>query len=174
MFTPYWSILEDLSMRGVSPGRGTWREQKSDAIVQRGVSVTPHFFRVYLAKLRAFEILIFQNSALTVRNNSLAGQCLGKQIYLNKRLCSFNRSAEAAAFRTNCKQRRVQMQMALNIPMQSGPDGPFPLPFHGEFCLVTRGNTHLSFRDDKQHVKNLSGRLFLTNVRFVSVHLLHT
>lgn len=55
--------------------------------------------------------------------------------------------------------------MALNVPMQDGASGRFPLPFPGELFLLTRDKTHISFRDGRQHPKNLKGRLFMTNLR---------
>lgn len=55
--------------------------------------------------------------------------------------------------------------MAVNVPMQEGGDGRFPLPFPSEMFLLTRDKTRLSFRDSRMHVKNLNGRLFLTNLR---------
>lgn len=56
--------------------------------------------------------------------------------------------------------------MAVNVPMQNGPDGSFPLPFPGEVFLLTRDKTQVSFRDVVRHAKNLKGRLFLTNLRY--------
>lgn len=55
--------------------------------------------------------------------------------------------------------------MALNVPMQQGPDGSFPLPFPGEVFLLTRDQVQMSFRDELRHAKHLKGRLFVTNLR---------
>lgn len=58
--------------------------------------------------------------------------------------------------------------MAVNIPLTTGPEGPFPLPFMGEVFLLTRDKTEVSFRDSARTAKRLKGRLFMTNLRFVS------
>ena len=62
--------------------------------------------------------------------------------------------------------------MALNIPMTSSSDGPFPLPYQGEVFLLTRDRIKLSFKHDTHSVKPVSGRLFMTNFRYVHKTLL--
>lgn len=57
--------------------------------------------------------------------------------------------------------------MAVNVPLTSGPDGQFPVPFLGETFLLTRDKTKLSFHDAAHNAKGLPCRLFLTNLRMV-------
>lgn len=63
--------------------------------------------------------------------------------------------------------------MALNVPMQNGPDGQFPLPYPGEVFLLTRDEVQMSFRDETRHAKHLKGRLFMTNLRYVPTNVAH-
>lgn len=57
--------------------------------------------------------------------------------------------------------------MALNVPLTSGLDGEFPLPFPGEVFVLTRDKLKLHLTDAQLNLKSVKGRLFLTSMRLV-------
>lgn len=57
--------------------------------------------------------------------------------------------------------------MALNVPLTTGPDGAFPLPFPGEVFVLTRDKIALTLKDANMHLKALKGRLYVTSMRQV-------
>jgi hypothetical protein len=57
--------------------------------------------------------------------------------------------------------------MALNVPLTTGPDGPFPLPFPGEVFVLTRDKISITVKDAEMELRSLRGRLFVTSMRQV-------